>query len=387
MDGLIKRWDAVKDGDLVICKHRGVAYQRNIAQQLPPGQNAEGENYFDHYAALDGSEIAKRINEGRVALVNKYVGEETEVLDVGIGCGQFIEARPNTLGNDVNPKAIQWLGERDKLAENLERFRAFTFWDVLEHVAEPARYFKHMRDGSWLFACLPIFKDLDLVRKSKHYKPGEHLYYWTEPGFIEWMALYRWRLRERSIQEIIAGRDSIMSFAFVRDLPGYHETVDQYRQIYSPHYGATAYLYFKEIAREVIKLNPRSIIDYGCGRSDLVAHFWNDGRRRVEKYDPAIPQFETTPKGYFDLALCTDVLEHINMADVDRIFREIKDKAQRSLFTISLRPARKKLPDGRNAHVTLLTEDEWTRWVGSAFGMAKKVTHGAGEHLLMLKTW
>lgn len=387
MDGLVKRWDAVKDGDLMIVQHRGVAYQRNMGQQLPPGENAEGENYFDHYAALDGTEIALAINSRRVAFVNKYLGQDTEVLDVGVGAGQFIEARPNTWGKDVNPKAIEWLKEKGKLEENFGRFQAFTFWDVLEHVAEPARYFKHMADGSWLFTSLPVFKDLNRVRHSKHYKPREHLYYWTEAGFIEWMALYRWRLRERSTQESDAGRDSIMSFAFQRDLPGYHATVEQYRQLYSPNYGATAYLYFDEIAKEVLKLNPKSILDFGCGRSDLVAHFWKDGQRRVEKYDPAIPRFEMMPAGEFGLVLCTDVLEHILMSDVQRILNEIANKSRNALFTISLRPARKQLPDGRNAHVTLLTEDEWTRWVGSTFGRATKVQHQAGEHLLMLKTW
>lgn len=386
MDGLIRRWDAVRDDDLMICRERGVAYQRDMRILLPPGQNAEGENYFEHYRKLDGQDIAKKINQGRVALVNKYVGEETEVLDIGIGSGQFIEARRNTFGKDVNPKAIEWLQAKGLQADNLERFYAFTLWDVLEHIREPARYFKHIPNGSYLFACLPTF-NLEKIRQSKHYKPNEHLYYWTMDGFPDWMKCYRFRLRERNLQETEAGRESIMSFVFQRDLPGYHATVDQYRQLYQPNYGATAYLYFNEIAAEVLKLNPKSVLDFGCGRSDLVAHFWNDGKRRVAKYDPAINQFEMMPEGEFGLVLCTDVLEHILMSDVDRILGEIAKKSKKALFTISLRPARRQLPDGRNAHVTLLTENEWTRWVGSVFGSATRVQHGAGEHLLMLKTF
>jgi 2-polyprenyl-3-methyl-5-hydroxy-6-metoxy-1,4-benzoquinol methylase len=362
MDSLIARFDAVKDADLMLCEPRGVAYQRDFSKRQPAGVSAEGDNYFDHYAALDGSEIGRRLHEERVAFVYRHIGEEHAVLDVGVGSGEFIRSRPNTIGFDVNPKALAWLADAGKLAGDIREFDAFTFWDVLEHVPEPhPSYFKRMRPGSWLFTSLPIFGDVKRIRESRHYKPGEHLYYWTEQGFIDWMAAYQFRLVETSTVETDIGRDSIVSFAFCRDLPGYHETVDQYREIHARAYGTSAWLHFDQVAHEVMNLRPGSIIDWGCGRSDLVAHFWLDGRRRIAKYDPAIPQFKELPEGIFDLALCCDVLEHIPITDLDRVLGDIKAKARNAVFTISTRLARAKLPDGRNAHVTLLTPSEWTR--------------------------
>lgn len=385
MDDLVKRFEAVYDKDLMLCRKRGVAYQRDMSKRMKDGVNAAGENYFDHYAATEGQEIARRLYDGRVGLVNKYVGD-TPVLDVGIGCGEFINSRANTFGYDVNPKAIEWLEKQDKRRTNFEEFKAFTFWDVLEHVETPNSYFKHMPEGSYLFTSLPIFADVKEVRKSRHYKPGEHLYYWTAEGFIDWMEKYRFRLLERSGFETEAGRDSIGSFAFVRDLPDYHQTLNQYQELHAKGYGATAYLYFDQIAREVLKLRPSSILDFGCGRSDLVAHFWKDGARKIAKYDPAIPQFKRMPPETFDLLLCTDVMEHIPMTDIDHVLREMRSKAPRGLFTISMIPARAKLPDGRNAHVTLLDEGEWTRWIASVFGGARRIPT-QWDHILMLKTW
>jgi hypothetical protein len=386
MDELIKRWSAVRDGDLMISRG-GLAYQTDMSFRAEPGVNAEGNNYFDHYAKMDGGEIGKAIHKGRVDLVNKYAGSATPVLDIGIGSGQFIRSREHTFGMDVNPRAQKWLKSCGLAAAGLDGFKVFTFWDVLEHVDVPNNYFRQMEQGSFLFTSLPIFDDLSKVRESKHYKPGEHLYYWTAKGFVDWMAEYRFRLLETSTFESDAGRESIRSFAFVKDLPGYHETLDQYRKLHSAAYGTSAHLYFDEIASEVISSRATSILDYGCGRSDLVSHFWRDGQRRIGKYDPAIPQFKEMPEGDFDLALCCDVMEHVPMAEVGRVFSEIKKKAQRVLFTISMRPARARLPDGRNAHVTLLSAKEWRRWIADVFGAANEIMHEKSDHILMVKTW
>ena len=382
MDKLIRRFDAVEDRDLMLCHERGVAYQRDMTK---PIQYAD--KYFAHYVALEGKQIARKLNAGRVALVNKYVSPEHGVLDIGVGSGEFVRSRPKTWGYDINPRAIQMLKQMDRWTNSLAAFDAFTFWDVLEHVDVPEHYyFKKMGDDCFLFTSLPIFTDLKTVRKSKHYKPNEHFYYWTEKGFVDWMAQWRFRLLERQTFETDAGRDSILSFAFKRDLPDYYKTQEQYQNLHARFYGASAYLHFDQIAKEVLAFDPGSIIDFGCGRSDLVAHFWKEGGRRIAKYDPAIPQYKRMPEGEFDLMLCTDVMEHIPMTDVDKIFDEMKTKTNNVLFTISMKPARAKLPDGRNAHVTLLTANEWMRWIAVAFGNAISLPM-QDEHLLMVKTF
>jgi hypothetical protein len=102
------------------------------------------------------------------------------------------------------------------------------------------------------------------------------------------------------------------------------------------------------------------------------------------RHDPAIPAFKETPHGRFDLALCCDVLEHVPMASVDRVIAEIRTKSPVALFTISTKLARAKLPDGRNAHVTLLTAGEWERWVADYFGSVQRLPSKFEHELVLL---
>lgn len=214
MDRFVADFPARPDGDLMLCEMHGLAYQADMTAAPVPYD----EKYFSHYVALEDQEIGRRINEARIALVARYKPRGW-VLDVGIGSGEFIKKRgTDTAGFDVNPVARAWLKERGLWAEHFRAFYAFTFWDVLEHIEDPEIYFKDIEPGSYLFTSLPIFSDLSRVRESKHYKPGEHLYYWTESGFVAWMAQHRFRLLERSDVETKAGREAILSFAFRRDI-------------------------------------------------------------------------------------------------------------------------------------------------------------------------
>lgn len=381
MDKLIMRFDRQVDADLALCPHRGVAYQRDMrVTAIYDGA------YVEKCRSYEGKAIANAINAGRTAMVARHYGHG-RALDVGVGSGEFVRHRPGTYGCDINPAATNWLIRSGLWNDRIEEFQAVTFWDVLEHMPDPGETLRRVPAGGYVFASIPVFADLTKIRDSKHYRPGEHLYYWTEEGFIRWMAEYQFRLLERDDYETRAGRDSITSFAFRRDLPGYHETVGQYRELHSSaYYGASSSIYLKYVARPIRKLSPGSILDYGCGRSDLASYFWRDGQREIYRYDPAIPEFKTMPERQFGMVLCNDVMEHIPMAEVDRVLAEVRSKSRNALFTISMKPARATLPDGRNAHVTLLTDAEWTRWIDSYFPTAVRL-ETEWPHVLMLKTW
>lgn len=209
MDRFIKTMEGKREGNLVYCD--GIAYQAEMWRRI-----FYDEEYFKHYEELAGSATANKINNGRIQFTNKHA-RGFPMLDIGIGSGEFIEKRgKNTFGYDINPKAVRWLKQRELFREDFMSFRAFTFWDVLEHVGNPGIYLDRIPKGAYLFTSLPIFRNLKEVTSSKHYKPGEHLYYWTEQGFIEWMRKYGFKLMDASGFEMAAGRESIRSFAFKR---------------------------------------------------------------------------------------------------------------------------------------------------------------------------
>lgn len=210
MDRFIAALPAKPDADLMLCHDFGVAYQADRKHQV-----AYDAAYFDKCAGYEGQEIAEQINAGRIALVNKYVGM-AKVVDVGIGSGEFIKKRPNTWGHDVNPVAIDWLKREGKWAPNLSGFAGVTMFDVIEHVDEPAVYFKQIKLHGFLFCSIPLFYSLGGIRLSKHYRPGEHLYYFQSHGFEGWMERHGFMCLEQQTFEIDAGRESIYSYAFKR---------------------------------------------------------------------------------------------------------------------------------------------------------------------------
>lgn len=383
MDKLIKRFDSTRDGALTLCEEHGVAYQMGTRVEY-------GGDYYAKVKAYEGSEIAKKVNEGRVALLARHLLAKARVLDWGAGSGAFIHAAAatgfETFGYDINPLSRIELQNRSLLAQDPYLFDAVTMWDTIEHMEQPGAVFQSVKKGAHLFASIPIFEDLKKVHESKHYRPGEHLYYWTAKGFTDWMALWGFRLLEQSAHEVEAGRESIAAFAFCRDLPDYHDHIAAYKEIHATrHYGDSATEEYLEVAAKVVKeRTPKSILDFGCGRSDLAVHFWLDGARRIEHYDPAIGKYKRMPEGKFDLVFCLDVMEHVPMQFVDQIFAEIRNKSGVALMSISTKPARAKLPDGRNAHVTLLTKSEWTRWVKDVFFNLRAIPSKHEHELIFL---
>lgn len=198
------------DNDLVVCELLGFAYQRDMRVTAK-----YDEGYFAKCAGYEGAAIAEAINRGRIDFVARHAGSKTVVCDIGIGSGEFIKLRGNALGYDVNPVARKWLEDNSLLADlrELPDFDAVTFWDVLEHVPDPGEYLIPLALGARVFVSVPIFTDLMRIRESRHYRPGEHLYYFTRDGFVTWMRSYGFDLREHATFEIDAGREAIHSFA------------------------------------------------------------------------------------------------------------------------------------------------------------------------------
>lgn len=210
MDPVIARLPAQPDGDLTLCPDHGVAYQTDMGYRNPVAYHAKCSGYA-------GSRIAIELNRGRLALVRRHVADDVPLLDVGIGSGEFITWRgANTFGFDVDDDAIQWLRTRGLYRDDLGQFRVFTYWDVIEHIENPQSHLTKMWAGSWLFCCVPIFSDLHSIRESRHYRPGEHLYYWTEAGFRWWVAQHGFSVSEVSNHETAAGRNSVLAFALKR---------------------------------------------------------------------------------------------------------------------------------------------------------------------------
>ncbi|WP_339521737.1 methyltransferase domain-containing protein [Pseudomonas sp. EA_35y_Pfl2_R111] len=168
--------------------------------------------YFEKYQALDATPMGAALTAARVAMVKRhYAGG---VVDVGIGGGRFV-LDADGWGYDVNAEAVTWLKSGDRFFDIYAHgTEAISCWDSLEHIPEPEKLLGQV--GEWVFVSMPIYYGLSDCLTSKHYKPGEHLWYWTQSGLIAWFARQGFGCVEINKRESELGRDGITSFAFRR---------------------------------------------------------------------------------------------------------------------------------------------------------------------------
>lgn len=177
----------------------------------PPMQYS-GE-YFAHYQKLDETPMGAALTKARLELVEKYTKASLGV-DIGIGGGRYVKESWGH-GYDVSSEAVEWLQKMSSYVDPYEvAVHSITCWDSLEHIPEPEKLLAQVT--GWLFVSMPIYNDMADVLQSKHYKPGEHLHYWTLPGFVNWCEEQGFQVMEVNHAESELGREGITSFAFKR---------------------------------------------------------------------------------------------------------------------------------------------------------------------------
>lgn len=173
------------------------------------------KNYFNDYVEKANTEIGRALNDARFALVSKYV-PTLDVVDIGIGSGKFVDSHPLIWGYDVNPVGIQWLKERGKFYDpyTMSKPYAMTFWDSLEHIKDIEAIIR--RADSYVFVSMPIYEDAAHCLKSKHFKPNEHVWYFTDWGLRLWFEEQGFDCLETNYDETNIGREGINSYVFRR---------------------------------------------------------------------------------------------------------------------------------------------------------------------------
>jgi hypothetical protein len=141
----------------------------------------------------------------------------------------------------------------------------------------------------------------------------------------------------------------------------------------------------------------KTLLDYGCGKAEGYENFpiqlpdgsqvngfgqmW--GNPEITLYDPGYEKYSALPTGKFDCVICTDVLEHIPAEDLDWVIEEIFGFSQKVIFcTVALYPAKKVLPNGDNAHITLESPGWWL----NKFEAISRARGGQKFYLIAMRT-
>ena len=164
----------------------------------------------------------------------------------------------------------------------------------------------------------------------------------------------------------------------------YEETLNLYKKMHvegtefddaqNTFDGKSLKFFFHSIKQIINSTKSNSLIDFGCGKAKYyfdnikinnidyknITHFW-----KIQKYflyDPVVKNFSKYPSKKADGVICIDVVEHIPEQDVIKFIDEIFRLAKKFIFVvIACYSAKKKLPDGRNVHLSIKTIDDWKK--------------------------
>jgi hypothetical protein len=140
-----------------------------------------------------------------------------------------------------------------------------------------------------------------------------------------------------------------------------------------PSYGADAAKDAAGIVKFARAADCSCILDYGCGKGTLKPAIQAIAPDlRVLEYDPAVEGKDQLPEGEVDLIAAMDVMEHIEPAYLDAVLHTMAGlRPKLVILKIALTPAKKNLPDGRNAHILLQPSAWWFEKLQGFFAVTK----------------
>lgn len=151
--------------------------------------------------------------------------------------------------------------------------------------------------------------------------------------------------------------------------------IKQYELLYKikKNYGKTSIKLYDMLKKIINDLNISSVLDYGCGKSKLLDLIKKNSKIKIFKYDPAIKKYSTLTKNKTDLVICSDVLQHVPLYDLDRVLKEIKSKGIYILFYIKCTNHKTKLPNGTYANCTVYDKKWWLEKLSTYFYNIKEI--------------
>ena len=130
---------------------------------------------------------------------------------------------------------------------------------------------------------------------------------------------------------------------------------------------------------------PKTLLDFGCGKSQAAERVAKKLGLTHFLYDPAIPGLETLPVAQADLVMNTDVLEHLDETEVDLLISDVRGLTDHAYFNIATAPASKVLDSGENAHATVQPPEWWQARIAMHFPTVVRLP--AAKNRVSFATW
>lgn len=141
-----------------------------------------------------------------------------------------------------------------------------------------------------------------------------------------------------------------------------HEYKEQQKAMHEKYdYGTASLVYAPLVSDFINALEITEVLDYGAGKMELIKTI--SDQKLVNhpfNYIPYEPANEKCcePPNPAELVTCIDVLEHVEPECIDAVLDDLSRVVKKAgFFTVCSLPAKKQLPDGRNAH--LIQKPSW----------------------------
>ena len=152
--------------------------------------------------------------------------------------------------------------------------------------------------------------------------------------------------------------------------------IEQYKLLYEikPKYGASSVKLFDTIMPIIKEYNPVKVLDYGCGRSPLIDMIKENYEDIIPfRYDPVFEKFSALPNEKMDFVICTDVLQHVPVDDLDNTLLEITNLSKNCFFHIKCTDHPTKFPNGEPSNITVRDKEWWKNYLSKFFDCIEEV--------------
>lgn len=180
-------------------------------------------------------------------------------------------------------------------------------------------------------------------------------------------------------------------FFYIKNINGFivmsKDYIKQYEILHNQDksYGASYENYLEEISLIIDYIQPKNVLDYGCGKGVLL----NNLIKKYPKinfygYDPAVSKYKKLPTQKIDLIINTDVLEHIPEEYLPDVIKDISSLCDNCFFAIHHALAYTLLPNGQNAHYTVKPPFWYQRLMSKYFKHLTPLDGKDNIHSIML---
>jgi hypothetical protein len=165
-------------------------------------------DYLLHYKLYGRTTFGKALNKKRWSFVLNNT-QTNVLLDFGCGADSFSDLKPN--GIKVFSYDPYFKKDFSFLHASLD---TVTFWDSFEHITRLG--IVPLLGAKQIVMSIPIIYDGLDICSWKHFRPGEHIWYFSQKALIRLMQKWGYKIINSDDFESVMGREDIFSYCFLK---------------------------------------------------------------------------------------------------------------------------------------------------------------------------